>query len=57
MNHGHVIPNPDGSKARCGGPAICAVCSLQFASIEKAKPKTSINVPAILASAYFARLA
>ncbi|TFV91398.1 hypothetical protein [Blastococcus sp. CT_GayMR16] len=24
--HGHVIPNPDGSKARCGGPALCSVC-------------------------------
>lgn len=25
--HGHVTPNPDGSKARCGGPAICPVCA------------------------------
>jgi len=25
--HGHVKPNPDGSKARCGGPALCAVCA------------------------------
>lgn len=25
--HGHVTPNPDGSKARCGGPGICEVCS------------------------------
>jgi NTP pyrophosphatase (non-canonical NTP hydrolase) len=25
--HGHVTPNPDGSKARCGGPGICAACS------------------------------
>lgn len=24
--HGWVTPNEDGSKARCGGPAICAVC-------------------------------
>lgn len=27
MGHGHVIPNKDGSKARCGGPALCAICS------------------------------
>lgn len=24
--HGHVRPRPDGLKARCGGPAICAEC-------------------------------
>ena len=29
--HGHVTPNADGSKARCGGPAICAVCALEYA--------------------------
>ncbi len=27
MGHGWVIPNPDGSKARCGGPALCPVCA------------------------------
>ena len=26
--HGHVFPRPDGVKARCGGPAICAECAL-----------------------------
>lgn len=25
--HGHVIPNQDGSVARCGGPMICAECA------------------------------
>lgn len=25
--HGHVIPNADGSKARCGGPALCSTCA------------------------------
>lgn len=29
--HGHVTPNPDGSKARCGGPAICSQCALEYA--------------------------
>lgn len=33
--HGHVIPNPDGSKARCGGPAICPQCSREFAAAHK----------------------
>lgn len=27
--HGHVFPNPDGSRARCGGPGICMECSLE----------------------------
>lgn len=31
LGHGHVIPNPDGSKARCGGPTICGVCSKEAA--------------------------
>lgn len=34
MNHGHVIPNPDGSKARCGGPAMCPQCALELGVIE-----------------------
>lgn len=25
--HGHVNPRPDGVRARCGGPGICAECS------------------------------
>jgi hypothetical protein len=25
--HGHVWPRPDGMKARCGGPGLCAECS------------------------------
>jgi transcriptional regulator of met regulon len=29
MNHGHVVPNADGSKARCGGPGFCTQCSLE----------------------------
>jgi peptide methionine sulfoxide reductase MsrB len=26
--HGHVYPNEDGSRARCGGPLFCEVCAL-----------------------------
>lgn len=33
MGHGHVTSNPDGSKARCGGPAICSICSKEQASV------------------------
>lgn len=25
--HGHVTPNPDGYKARCGGPGLCLACN------------------------------
>lgn len=28
--HGHVVPNVDGLKARCGGPAICSVCAKEL---------------------------
>lgn len=31
--HGHVVPNPNGVKARCGGPAICSVCARELASL------------------------
>jgi hypothetical protein len=27
MSHGHVTPNENGLKARCGGPGICEVCN------------------------------
>lgn len=26
QGHGHVVPRPDGARARCGGPGICGVC-------------------------------
>ncbi|MGH3203865.1 MAG: hypothetical protein ACRDP5_17700 [Streptosporangiaceae bacterium] len=29
--HGHVTPNPDGTKARCGGPGLCSECSQEAA--------------------------
>lgn len=29
MGHGHVTPNPDGTKARCGGPSICSECATE----------------------------
>lgn len=29
--HGHVVPRPDGAKARCGGPALCPECAREAA--------------------------
>lgn len=34
MGHGWVTPNPDGSKARCGGPTLCDVCRRELAARE-----------------------
>ena len=33
--HGHVIPNENGALARCGGPAICKECALEFSRESK----------------------
>lgn len=33
--HGHVIPRPDGVKARCGGPALCSVCAAELAQVRE----------------------
>jgi hypothetical protein len=35
MGHGHVTPNHDGSKARCGGPAICIECGEELKELQK----------------------
>lgn len=35
--HGHVVPRFDGSKARCGGPAICATCAKDAAALQQAE--------------------
>jgi len=34
MGHGHVIPNADGSRVRCGGPPICEECALEQARVD-----------------------
>lgn len=33
MGHGHVTPNADGTKARCGGPSICHECARDAAQL------------------------
>lgn len=37
--HGHVTPNADGSKARCGGPSSCRECASELAASVAAKEK------------------
>lgn len=36
--HGHVRPNSDGSKARCGGPGICQECSREAIKLAMGGP-------------------
>lgn len=33
--HGHVVPNPDGSRADCGGPTSCLTCATEQDKINK----------------------
>jgi hypothetical protein len=35
--HGHVYPNANGLKARCGGPAMCAFCASDLAAMSQSK--------------------
>lgn len=44
MRHGHVTPNPDGSKARCGGPAICPECQHELMTMIRDRPD---SIPAL----------
>lgn len=34
--HGWVMPNKDGSKARCGGPALCKQCAAELQQVRAA---------------------
>lgn len=34
QGHGHLWERPDGVKARCGGPALCAKCAQDLADRE-----------------------
>ena len=36
VGHGHVIPRPDGVRARCGGPRLCRECSQDMAKLAEA---------------------
>lgn len=39
--HGHVIPRPDGAKARCGGPALCSVCAAELDQVQRKETATA----------------
>jgi hypothetical protein len=39
--HGWVIPRQDGTKARCGGPAICDDCKSELRIIDDRKLKSA----------------
>jgi hypothetical protein len=36
IGHGHVWERPDGMRARCGGPAVCAECSSDAMRLKEA---------------------
>lgn len=38
LGHGHVRPRPDGVKARCGGPGLCAACAREAAAVSADRP-------------------
>lgn len=43
VGHGHVIPRPDGVRARCGGPGLCRECSRALAR-QRAKGTVDVHV-------------
>lgn len=49
VGHGHVYPRPDGVKARCGGPAICKECALDFARKNAEQPKAQPSSAEVVA--------
>lgn len=43
FGHGWVRPNPDGSRARCGGPGVCSVCEQELsARIVQERPEVRV---------------
>ncbi len=32
--HGHVVPNADGTRARCGGPGLCRTCAAELQALQ-----------------------
>lgn len=51
--HGWVVPNPDGTKARCGGPGVCPACSVEAAA---ASPYLLMATPAGYEPSVLARM-
>ncbi|MBR8228074.1 hypothetical protein KDX05_07080 [Burkholderia vietnamiensis] len=50
--HGHVFPRPDGAKARCGGPALCAVCAVDLVKQKAVSRSEGIAKPRIFRAIY-----
>lgn len=50
--HGWVKQNPDGMKARCGGPEICTVCQDEARQLETERITTRKNWHNIAKFAY-----
>jgi hypothetical protein len=42
--HGHVFPRPDGVRARCGGPVLCAECARDLAQKTANEPAALTTV-------------
>lgn len=42
--HGHVVPNADGSKARCGGPSMCSQCASELSKQRGIDPGLSASI-------------
>lgn len=47
LGHGHVKPRPDGMRARCGGPGLCAECSREKAQLEREPKGLDLDRPHI----------
>jgi hypothetical protein len=43
--HGHVVPNANGVKARCGGPALCSTCNRELAATQGAATTIRATLP------------
>lgn len=41
--HGHVLPNPNGLLARCGGPALCTICARELGSLSLEELKAYVE--------------
>ncbi|MCW3734882.1 hypothetical protein K6Y81_05905 [Burkholderia cenocepacia] len=48
--HGHVFPRPDGRKAKCGGPVVCAVCAVDL--VKQKAGTARMTKPRILRAIY-----
>lgn len=46
--HGHVWPNANGMKARCGGPGLCAQCSIDKVAKDNAATGENARIAAEL---------